>query len=419
MDNQYDDLSDHLKPPTFDTDFESGRFGTYSYGAYSIGKPSPVKNFEIDELFRSDEKVPQPSPVHLTNDATAGQTDVDGKKTRRGQYPRKKKQGQLCIKLQGGNNGLNFKLNYDEEKASLALMVKTMSEQPTETSLSPNEFQGLNGLAGSSPFFKKSKCSSCRQTRLVFWFGNPACDQKADRFICVECVKAVTGTEKFVEIVSTQNKCTFPLEKEVVATRKSADQKESRKAESDKLDERSNILNAILEQKHTELSYLLTKMVNCLDGCKHTVDSETKLLAVRFIHDHLESLMKISHMLKLSTYAKKMDCLDVTEQAYLASLVDGQLHQPTPVNMLLLPDVSRKCSGADFTYFLNTATKQGLKQKKKSSFFMEDDDRAFLDKRDIMKQSIEYDEYCDAESDQSAKCLYECVHHSRRNELHY
>ena len=56
METKFIDPIDHFKPTAFDTDFETGKFGSYSYGGYSMGKPSPVKNFEIDELFRSEEK---------------------------------------------------------------------------------------------------------------------------------------------------------------------------------------------------------------------------------------------------------------------------------------------------------------------------------------------------------------------------
>lgn len=221
---------------------------------------------------------------------------------------------------------MNFRLNFNDETC-LALKTKTKSEQPTETSLSPSEFQGLNGLAGSSYYFKKSKCSSCRQPRLVFWLGNPTNDERADQFLCVDCVKDVTGAEKFAELVTAQNRCAFPLEQEVMAGRKSAPQKETPKSEAEKQEERVQILNSLLEKKHTELSYLLSKMVSCLNRCTLVVDSESKLLAVRFIHDHLESLMKISHMLKLSTFAKKMECLDVTEHAYFAASVDRHIRQ--------------------------------------------------------------------------------------------
>ena len=56
METKFNDPHDHFKPPAFDADFETGKFGSYSYCGYSMGKPSPVKNFEIDELFRSEEK---------------------------------------------------------------------------------------------------------------------------------------------------------------------------------------------------------------------------------------------------------------------------------------------------------------------------------------------------------------------------
>lgn len=61
---------------------------------------------------------------------------VDSKKGRRGQYPRKKKNSQLGIKLEGGDHGLNFKLNRNDDPG-LNLKAKTKSEQPTDTTLSP------------------------------------------------------------------------------------------------------------------------------------------------------------------------------------------------------------------------------------------------------------------------------------------
>lgn len=228
IENKYTDSSDHLRPPTFDTEFETCKFGTYSFGGYSIGKPSPVKNFEIDELFRSEEKVPQLTSEHPVSDASTGQVQDESKKVRRSHHARKKKQGQMFIKLEEGDNDLNFKLNRNDEN-SHCHKAKTRSDVQTESTLSPHEFYGLNGLAGSTAYFKRSKCSACRLIRLVFWFGNPSNNNKADRFLCVECVKIVTGEQKFVSIVASEHSWSFPLEKEVMASRRSTASKDTKK----------------------------------------------------------------------------------------------------------------------------------------------------------------------------------------------
>lgn len=85
METKFNDPHDHFKPPAFDSEFETGKFGSYSYGGYSIGKPSPVKNFEIEELFRSEEKVlPFAGETQAPETGEEPALAIDPKKGRRG-----------------------------------------------------------------------------------------------------------------------------------------------------------------------------------------------------------------------------------------------------------------------------------------------------------------------------------------------
>lgn len=314
----------------------------------------------------------------------------------------------MRIKVEESEKELNFKLNRNDESTHCH-KAKTRSDLQTETTLSPHEFYGLNGLAGSTAYFKRSKCSACRLLRLVFWFGNPSNNNKADRFLCVECVKTVTGVQKFVDIVSSEHSWSFPLEKEVMASRRNMASKDTRKPESDKLDDPSLVLNGMLELKQIEINYLLTKMVNCLNICKQIIDSESKLLAFRFIHNHLESLMKISHIFRIGAYQKKLECLDSAELAYFSSEIKKQ-HAISQQYVITnaQPIASRKCSGADLMQLLNT--NRSSYPPKKSSFFMDYDDRPFLTKRDGSKIKSIFEDYDDIDNDQPLKSLFEGAH---------
>ena len=399
--------AEQLKPPTFETDFETGKFGSYSYGGYSIGKPSPVKNFEIEELFLSDEKVAPLSNIPFARDNHGIPAEAETKKSRRGQYPRKKKFVSKPSAMEENDNDKNLKLDRISKQSGCAKQ-KTGSDQPTDTTLSPHEFHGLNGLAGSTPFFKRSKCSSCRQTTLVFWFGNPTSNARAERFLCACCVKTVAGEEKFSKIIAADRNWNFSLEKEVIASRRSTAAKDSKKHESEKLEESAMILNNYLEVKQIEVNYLMTKMTMCLNAWMPALDTETKLLAIRFVQESLEALMKISHILRLSFFQRKLECLDEIEQTYFRgeiSKISSANYYQAPPGQQTIP--SRKCSGGDLLQLLNTS--RGHHPKKKNSFFLEYDDRPFLGKRDPSKHKL-FEEHDEVEGDLPLKELFDDSH---------
>lgn len=391
---------DTLKPHIgLEVDYEANKFPLSYFGFSGLDKHSPVKNLHIEEVFPHYEPDQQEGPEAQYDGEEANKADPqakgEAKRGKKGQAGKKKKPSiaNLCIQVDENEKTLNFRLNrkntFDgkprEETQPLA-KNKSRSEPTTEDSLSPQEFQGFPGLAGSTPYFRKSKCTACKNLKLVFWFGDSEVRRRADKFLCLECLKAGIGESKITEIVTMETKWNMSNYREDLFVKRCSGLKEPKKFEltAEKPEEDCVVLNNLLEAKHTELQWLLNKMINCLNLCKDTCNPESSLLALRFINDTIDLLMKAGHLQKLPTFSRKLDSMDQTEQKYFRSEVSRLVAQNSTYHQRI---ASRKCS-EDLTGLL-THPKAQVATKKHSFFIDMDEKPQYLGKRDPKKEMFE------------------------------
>lgn len=287
-------------------------------------------------------------------------------------------------------------------------LATSMNKSPSEPS--PKLIQNkarlipfvLPGLAGRTPFFRYSMCADCNFNRLVFSFGQ----EKYKDMICFNCIIKSGHADQIDSIISSESRLSFSLsDKDYFNGKRQSTTKDHK---NDKSEEEMFILNQLLEVKQVEIQYMLSKTTNCLTICKKHIEVESKLLAMKFINEHIECLMKLAHILRLPVLQQKLDCLDSNEQSYFKAEIqkslgatyqtEQKMNNKEGLNFLnCIP--SRKGSEADILYLLNSS--KGMPPLRKSSFFLDLEEstamRPFLGKRDRKKSNVSNDDAEDAD----------------------
>lgn len=143
------------------------------------------------------------------------------------------------------------------------------------------------------PSFSLSGCSLCRQSSLCFWFPS---SEKGP--LCRGCIHSSPETLQLPRTDRLEN---------------------TSKERPDKLEG----INGLLRQRQTTLSCCFQNMTVCLAGITpaHNVPFESKLLAIRFLEETLDSLLRVEALLKKETFGQKMEELSETEQTYFCNLL--------------------------------------------------------------------------------------------------
>lgn len=281
------------------------------------------------------------------------------------------------------------------EESGFCVGMKDRSELPTEDSLSPGDQLSFPGLAGMPAYFKFAHCTCCKQNTLVFSFGDCLSRRKVDRFFCVNCVMSVMGDHRFTNLLFSDNRWAVFSDKG--NSRRTSGLKEPKRTDTaEKLDEELVAMTEIFEAKTTELQWLLRKMLICLQHCKDSLDTETKLLAMKFLKETVEQLLRLGQLQRVSSVVQRLEYLDPCEQTFVSREITRTLSSGQ-----MLVQTSRKNSEADLVQLLNGG--KWIIPSKKHSFFLEPEERTDekLGKRDSARRV--YDDY----ESQTLKALFD------------
>lgn len=292
------------------------RYGVNPFGPSVFHRLPPCSTLEMDSIFRRDD--------HFVEDQYEKQNEASHpERLRKGRQPSKNKQIVVIKSIEAGTGGLCLRLDrhastlVDDREETALRKVKSASEPTTEDSTSQAEALSFPGLAGSLPNFKKALCSGCRQNRLVFWFGDSASKRKGDRYSCTECIKTVTGEDKFVAFFRIEPIWNLPAYADIAEAMPLPSLKEYiAQYDGDKRDHQSVALSYLLDEKRLTIQSCIARMTNCLNSCKAKADLETQLFATRFLHDLLEYMIRIGYIAKHRSIERKLECLDATEKTY-------------------------------------------------------------------------------------------------------
>lgn len=298
---------------------DSFRFGVSPFGLPPFHRPLQGNSLEIDNLFRRE----APICEEMCSEKKLESTALPGK-CRKGRQPGKPKSPLNIEVLEAGSGELSIKFNRhaalladDKEETNLR-KAKSASEPTTEDSASQSENLSFPGLAGSLPNFKKAVCHGCKQARLVFWFGDATVKRRGDKYSCTECLKTITGEEKFLTFFRIEAQWNQPAYNDIAEAKQLPPLKEYlAKFDGEKSDFQSVALNFLLEDKKLSIQAALTRMIACLNSCRNKIELETQLFAARFIHDLFDCLIRIGYIIKRPSYEKKIECLDLPEKTYL------------------------------------------------------------------------------------------------------
>jgi hypothetical protein len=299
---------DHLNGPLTLT-LDSFRYG---YSPFNRGPAT----LEMDAIFRREEQ-----PADELSEKNPD--DVVIEKPRKSRQPGKAKQPLMVKSLEPGTGELSLRLDkcaslvFDDREETALRKAKSASEPTTEDSASQTEVLSFPGLAGSLPNFKKSVCHCCKQTRLVFWFGDASTKRRGDRYLCTECLKTATGEERFLSFFRIESLWTQPAYADIAEAQPLPPLKDFfNKFEGEKNDHQSVALSFLLEEKKLSVQSALARMTTCLNSCRAKAELETQLFATRFLHDLLEAMIRIGYIGKQRSIEKKLDCLDISEKTF-------------------------------------------------------------------------------------------------------
>lgn len=295
---------------------DSFRYGVNPFGMSLFHRVPPCGGLEIDAIFRREEQPVEEKSEKLNEVSQLG-------RPRKGRHPGKSKLPVQVKTLEAGAGELYLRLDrhvslHMEDRDETTLRkAKSASEPTTEDSASQTEMLSFPGLSGSLPSFKKALCHGCRQTRLVFWFGDSSAKRRGDRYSCTECLKTTMGEEKFLAFFRIESLWTQPAYADIAEAKPQPPLKEYvAKLEGEKVDAQSTALSYLLEEKKLSIQSALARMTACLNSCRSKVDLETQLFATRFLHDLLEDLIRIGFIGKQRCIEKKLECLDDAEKSF-------------------------------------------------------------------------------------------------------
>lgn len=297
---------------------DSFRFGVNHFGLPPFPRTLQANPLEMDTLFLKNGPICEESQIDRKFEPSQQQG-----RCRKGRQPCKSKSPLNIEMLEAGSGELSIRLNRhaslapeDREETNLR-KAKSASEPTTEDSTSQTDTLSFPGLAGSLPNFKKAVCHGCKQTRLVFWFGDANVKRRGDKYSCTECLKTITGEEKFLTFFRIEGQWNQPAYQDIADPRPLPPLKDYvAKFDGEKVDPQSLAVNFILEEKKLTIQSALTRMSGCLNSCRAKAELETQLFATRFIHDLLDSLIRIGYITKRPSFDKKLECLDQHEKTY-------------------------------------------------------------------------------------------------------
>ncbi len=372
MTKQQDSLDNNFKSSVSFT-LDSFRFGGYFSSLPTYPRASPCKNFDIEGLFCRDE------PVAIEEHVQVEEKSGKARKSKNGRIS--KDQSRVNIKI---DDDLNIRLNKNfsfQEEKDIAVLRKTKStsEPTTEDSWSQTDSLVFPGLAGNIPAFRKGTCHSCKQLRLVFWFGDTSSRKRADRYNCCQCIKQSSTDEKFLSLFKIDPQWTKPALREIGETRQPQTLKEyiSKLSELEKSDLQAVALNFILEEKKNVVQSAITKSVSSLSSMRTRIDLETLLFAVRFIHELIETLIRIGFIIGLSSMEKKFDCLDSVEKNFFIPEI-----KKVASNIAAAISESQRSLENDILALGNTNSKVTVQPHVINGFYLDYEERPVLGKRD-------------------------------------
>lgn len=295
---------------------DSFRYGVNPFGPPLFHRMPPGSTLEMDTIFRRDD--------HYGEEVTQKHRDNSNPgRSRKSRQNGKSKQTVQVKSLEAGAGELYLRLDrhasmmVDDREQTALRKVKSVSEPTTEDSTSQTEALSFPGLAGSLPNFKKAICQGCKQMRLVFWFGDSTAKKRGDKYSCTECIKTMTGQEKFLLFFRIESLWTQPAYADIAEAKPLPPLKEYLVMyDEEKGDSQSVALSFLLDEKKLIIQSTLARMTSCLNSCKAKADLETQLFATRFLHDLLESMIRIGYIAKQKSIEKKLDCLDASEKAF-------------------------------------------------------------------------------------------------------
>lgn len=400
MAKQQDSLENFKASVSFTLD--SFRFGGYFSSVPAYHRASPCKNFEIEGLFCRDE------PVAIEEQAPVEDKPERGRRSKIGKAG--KDQSRVNIRLDDEINiRLSKNFSFQEERDLTVLRkTKSTSEPTTEDSWSQTDSLTFSGLAGSLPAFKRAACHSCKQLKLVFWFGDTIVKKRADKYNCCQCIKQSATDEKFLSMFKIEPQWNKPALKEIGEMRQSVGLREyvSKLSEAEKSDLPAIALNYMLEEKKIVVQGAITKAVNCLSSMRSRVDLETLLFAVRFIHELIESLIRIGFIVGLSSLDKKLECLDAAEKTFFMPEVKRLTSNITA----LIAETQRNME-SDILALGNTNSKSVAQPPTIGGYCLDFEERGILGKRDpFCRNHAYYSDHEEVELDALKPSLFSSDH---------
>ena len=358
------------------------------FGFPNHSKLSPSKNIFDDPIFELDRG------VGLVEEKEPKQQEPTPKqkKIKKEKIGIKKQTGSFVIRLRDFQKESSDAQQKPKEEKSESLEDgnspnqggKSFSELPTDDSTHLLEWFSPPGLAGSAPYFKLGACTTCKSKKLVFWFGDAASRKKADKLLCVDCIKFVVGEMRFADMVtssieSNNSSNIFDFEALSSATKGIGSlENTSKKPDYYRFDEETHMLNSMIESKRVELTKLLSKSTKCLRSSKHSADLESKLLAIKFTTDLVDCLLRANRILSSQTLHRKLELMENCEKIFFRKEI-AKGNSISALHSIL--ERSRKNSEVD----LFAACSNSIKQPalKKSSFCFDFEDKSPLNKREL------------------------------------
>lgn len=288
---------------------ELGSASLFETTESTVAPGFPQREFHIEYIFQTN-----PSLEKVVSDTKLAQP-----KKKKSQPRRSTKSS---IKLEEAGNMVNFKLNYqpltDKEVSEPEFKNRlSCSEPPTEDSTSTFETFGFPGLAGSHAYFRKASCVACKQSKIVFWFGDFNVKKQGEKFSCADCIRSSIGEENFLSLLQIECQWTCDSSCDLGEKRPWQSLKQYvRQRLPQNIDSTEIGINYLIDEKKFSVKKTLSKQNNILIAQKAKGDLETSLLCLRFVHDLIESLNRLVNIHSKVSLKDKLDCMDQTEREY-------------------------------------------------------------------------------------------------------
>lgn len=209
--------------------------------------------------------------------------------------------------------------NDDMSREEFQLKKGKSFSEPTTTELSAIlENVNFPGLSGSQPSFRKSVCSSCHQNKMVFWFGDSSIKRRADKFLCAECIRSAVGEERFISLFEIDSDWPFKSACEL-SERKNWHSLKEYVQKAPIGDPQVVSINYLLEEKKFSVNKSIARMSLRLEMVRNKGDLETLFLCLRFIHELIDDLNRICHLLPLKSFEEKLNCMNEEERCFFQS----------------------------------------------------------------------------------------------------